>query len=71
VKLRRLGGVTKTFKSMFAGMFLTAIGIDINQGEHPVCQVDPLGADYLSATALGTFALDLRFGEVRKHQGKI
>ena len=52
-------------------MFLAAIGIDVYQGEHPVCQVDPLGADYLSTTAFGTFALDLCFGEVRKHQGKI
>jgi hypothetical protein len=34
----------KAFKAVLAGVLLAAIGVDIYPSEHPLCQIDTLGA---------------------------
>jgi hypothetical protein len=68
-----MGGLfaTETFKSVFAGMFLTTIGIDIDNTEHFFDKIDTLGTSNVGVTAFGTFALDLCFRKISNHVIKV
>jgi hypothetical protein len=53
---------------MLTSVFLAAVRIDINPRQHPLGEIDPLGASKIETTAFWAFTLGLSFVEIRNHQ---
>jgi hypothetical protein len=56
---------------VFAGVLETTVRIKVDESKHPLCEIDPLGADNFGAATFWAFAIDLLFGKIGNHRGRV